>query len=228
MVRLVDDGLRVRGGAEIEAACGHAANHTRLRGQSYQIDDLLLRGNAGDTLGHAYAEIDDAVSLELHGGAACDDLPFAHCHLGYRAHGGPYLAAIRGAVRRRERLPMMLRLLRDNDAVNQNPRNLDIPRVQTAAVRKALDLDDYDPAGVANRHGDCESFQGQCLPLHCDIPIGIRSRTPDHPYGDWKCLVKKVLLSSDRKQLDQIFGRARINLASSESRVHESAKADAS
>jgi len=38
---------------------------------------------------------------------------------------------------------MMLRLLRDNDAVNENPRNLDIPRVQTAAVRKALDLDDY-------------------------------------------------------------------------------------
>ena len=47
------------------------------------------------------------------------------------------------------------------------------------------------------------------------------------PDGDWKRLVEQVLLSSDGKQLDQIFGRARIDLASAEPRVDESAKADA-
>jgi hypothetical protein len=44
---------------------GNAADHAGLGGQRQQVDDLLLGGDAGDALGHADAEVDDAVGLQL-------------------------------------------------------------------------------------------------------------------------------------------------------------------
>ena len=48
------------------------------------------------------------------------------------------------------------------------------------------------------------------------------------PTCDRKRLVEQVLLASDRHQLDQILGGARVDLAAAEPRIDESAKADAS
>ena len=100
------------------------------------------------------------------------------------------LAAEGGAVGCRERLPVMFRLFRDHDAVDENPRDLDLARVQAAAVGEALDLNDDDAARVAHRHGDGEGFQRQGFPLHCDIPLRVRGRAPDNPDGDRKRLVE--------------------------------------
>ena len=61
LVRLVDDRLGVHRGAEVEAAGRDAADDAGLGGQREQVDDPLLGGDGGDALGHADAEVDDAV-----------------------------------------------------------------------------------------------------------------------------------------------------------------------
>jgi hypothetical protein len=78
LVGLVDDGLRIDGGAEIDAAGRDAADHAGLRRHRDQVDDLFLVRDAGDALGHADAEIDDAVGLQLERRAARDDLALIH------------------------------------------------------------------------------------------------------------------------------------------------------
>ena len=80
LVGLVDHRLGVGRRAEVDAARRHAADHAGLGGQRDEVDDLLLVGDGGDALGHADAEIDDAVGLQLERGAAGDDLALAHRH----------------------------------------------------------------------------------------------------------------------------------------------------
>ena len=77
LIRLVDHRLGVDRGAEIDAARGHAADHAGLGGQRDEIDDLLFVGDRRDALGHADAEIDDAVGLQLERRAPGDDLALA-------------------------------------------------------------------------------------------------------------------------------------------------------
>lgn len=70
--RLVDNRLRVAGGAEIEAACGNTAQNAWLGGQGHQINGLLFIGDIGDAFRHADAKIDDAVRQNFKCGAAGD------------------------------------------------------------------------------------------------------------------------------------------------------------
>ena len=80
LVRLVDDRLRIDGRAEVEARGRNAADDAGLGRQREQVDDLLFGRDAGDALGHADAEIDDAVGLQLERRAARNDLALAHRH----------------------------------------------------------------------------------------------------------------------------------------------------
>ena len=89
LVRLVDDGLCVGGGAEIEASCRNPAHHAGFGGERDQVDDVFFRRDAGDAFRHADPKIDNAVRLELHGGTPSNDLALAHPHPRYRAHRGP-------------------------------------------------------------------------------------------------------------------------------------------
>ena len=61
LVGLVDDRLRVGRRAEVETARRNAADDAGLGGQRQQVDDPFLRRDARHALGHADAEIDDAV-----------------------------------------------------------------------------------------------------------------------------------------------------------------------
>ena len=57
---LVDHGIRVDRGAEIQAALRQAANDARLGGEGHVVEHLLLVSDLGDTLGHADTEVNDA------------------------------------------------------------------------------------------------------------------------------------------------------------------------
>jgi hypothetical protein len=80
LIGLIDHRLGIDGGAEIDAAGGDPADHPGLRRQGNEVDDPLFVGHCRDALGHADAEIDDAVGFELECRAPCDDLAFAHRH----------------------------------------------------------------------------------------------------------------------------------------------------
>ena len=151
----------------------HAADHARLGGQRHQVDHLLLGGNRGDALGHADAEIDDGVRLQLQRGAARNDLALAHRHRLQRRHRHADLAGEGGAVGLGERLHVILGLLGDDDAVDQDAGDLHLPRVERAALGDALDLDDDEAARVARRHGDRQRLQRQRLALHGDVAVAV-------------------------------------------------------
>ena len=115
----------------------------------------------------------------------------------------------------------------DDDAVDQDARDLDLARVEAAALRDALDLDDDDPAGVVRGHGDGKHLQDEGLPFHRHVAIGIGSRAADDPDVDRKRLVEQVVDAADWHQLDELFGGAGVELAAAESRVDEGAQTDA-
>ena len=89
LIGLVDDGLRVDRGTEIEPARRHAANDPRFGRQRHQIGDLFLVGDIRDAFGHADAEIDDAVGVELERRAPRDDLSFVQFHRRDRSRRAP-------------------------------------------------------------------------------------------------------------------------------------------
>ncbi len=109
LVGLIDDGLDVGGGAEIQPAGGNAAHHARFGGEGQQIDDLFLGGDVGDTLGHTDAQIHDGVWRELQRGPAGDDLALAHRDRGDRGQRHLDFAGKGGVVWRGESLPVMFR-----------------------------------------------------------------------------------------------------------------------
>src|SRR5208282_190093 len=172
LIGLIDHGLRVDAGAEVEAARRNAADHSRLRRQRDEVDDLLLVGDRGNAFGHADAEIDDAVGLQLEGGAPGDDLAFAHLHRRQRTDPHPDLAGKRRIVVGRERLPMVLRF-GDDHTVDHNARHLDLTRIEAAAFDHALDLRDDDAARIAHGHGDGQRLKRQGLALHGEVAVGV-------------------------------------------------------
>src|SRR6516225_5304356 len=78
LVGLVDDGLGVDRGAKIDAACRNAADHAGFGRERDQVDDSLLICDRRNPFGHADAEIDHAIRLQLKCRAAGDNLSFAH------------------------------------------------------------------------------------------------------------------------------------------------------
>jgi hypothetical protein len=226
LARLVDHRLRVDRGAEVEPARGDAADDARLGGERQQVEHLLLGGDVGDALGHADAEVDDRVALELERGPARDHLARAERERRERAHRHPQLAGERGAVLRRERLHVVLGALGDDDAVDEDARHLDLARVQRAALGDALDLRDHDAAAVVRRHRDRERLERQRLVLHRQVAVGVGGRRADDPDLDRKRLVEEHLLAVDLHQADEVVLRRRVDLAAALARIDERAEAD--
>ena len=120
----------------------------------------------------------------------------------------------------------MLRLC-DDHAVDENAGNLDLPRVERAALGDALDLRDDDAAGVARRHGDRQHFQRQRLPLHRDVAVGVGGGAADDADVDREGAIEEELLAVDLDEPDQILVRARVDLAAAVARIDEGAEPDA-
>jgi hypothetical protein len=83
-------------------------------------------------------------------------------------------------------LHVVFGLLGDHHAVDQNAGNLDLARVERAALGDALDLDDDRAARVVRRHRDGLRFQGQRLLLHRDVAVRVGRRTADDADVDRK------------------------------------------
>ena len=128
LVRLVDDRLRVGGRAEAQAAGGHAADGARLDGQRDQVQDPLLVGHGGDALGYPDAEVHDRVDLQQHRGAARDHLARVQRRRARRLRHDAHLARVRGVVVLVERLHVRGDAAGDDDAVDEDAGDPDLPR----------------------------------------------------------------------------------------------------
>jgi hypothetical protein len=133
---LVDDGLRVDRGAEVQPAGRNAADDTGLGRQRDEVDHLLFGGHLGHALGHADAQVDHGVARQFQRRAARDHLAFAQRHGRQRGHGHADLARIGRAVGRGEGLHGGVRLLGHHHAADQHAGDLHLPRVQRCRVRR--------------------------------------------------------------------------------------------
>ena len=200
----------------------------RLRGQRHEIDHALLGRDARDSLGHADAEIDDGVRLELERRASGDDLALGELHrfeprcIGTRispANAGLYgstnvcmwYSGFSATTTQSTRMPGILTC-----------RGLSVPR-----SAMTLDLHDHDAAGVAHRHRDRERLERERLALHRHVAVRVGGRAADDADVDRKGPVEQVLLAVDFDQRHQILGRALVDLAAAEARIDERAEADA-
>jgi hypothetical protein len=98
LVWLIDEGVDVRAGSEIEAAVGHPADDARLRRQGKQIQHSFFVRNAGDPLGHPDAEVHHLVGPKLEGGTPRDHFPRSRIHRRNRGHGDADLTRKSGIV----------------------------------------------------------------------------------------------------------------------------------
>ena len=108
LIGLVDDRLRVGGGAEVEARGRHAADDAGLGRHGHEVDDALLGRHGGDAFRHADAEVDHRVGLELQRRAPGDDLALVHLQRLERAHRHAHLAGEGGGVGLGKRLHVVL------------------------------------------------------------------------------------------------------------------------
>ena len=80
LIGLVDDGLRVDGGAKVQASGRCAADDARLGCQGNEVGHLLFGRDGGHTLGHANAQVHHAVGAQFQRSAARDAFARAHGH----------------------------------------------------------------------------------------------------------------------------------------------------
>ena len=225
LVGLVDHALRVDRGAEAHASRRHAADHSRLRRERHQVGDLLLAGNIGNTLGHADAEIDDAVGVEFERRPARDDLALVQLHRGNRSGTRADFAAERRVVLHREGLPVVLGL-RHHDTVDQDAGNLHLARIERATLGGPLHLRDDEAARVARRHRDCQHLERERFLLHCDVAVGIGGRSTHDADIDRECAIEQVLLALEFDHPDQVILGAFVDLAAAVTRIDECSEPD--
>ena len=89
---VLDNGLHVGGGAAAVAGGWHAAQCARLDGQGHLAGHPLLAGHGGHTVGHAEAQVYQALPPQLHGAPSGDNLADAQLHWLQGTHGHPDLA----------------------------------------------------------------------------------------------------------------------------------------
>ena len=135
------------------------------------------------------------------------------------------LAAERRVVLHRKCLPVVFRL-RHDDAIDQDAGDLDLPRVERAALGDPLDLHDDDAARVARRHRDGQRLERERLLLHRDVAVGIGGGSAHDADIDRECPVEEKLLAVDLDQPDQILRGACVDLAAAVARIDEGAEPD--
>ena len=167
-----------------------------------------------------------AFASQLERRAPGDDLALAHLQRLQRAHGHAHLAGKGGGVELGEGLHVILAPLGDDHAIDQDAGDLDLARVQAAALGDALDLHDDAPAGVVRGHGDRERLQRQRLALHRDVAVGIGGGAAHDGDVDRKRAVEEILRPVDLHQADEVGGRAGVELAAAVPRIGERVEAD--
>ena len=91
----------------------------------------------------------------------------------------------------------------DDDAIDQDSRNLDLARRQPAAFGDPFDLGDDDPVAVLGRHRHGEIVERQGFPFHRDVAESIGGRTAHEGDVDLADLVEQPLLAIDFDQTDE-------------------------
>ena len=120
----------------------------------------------------------------------------------------------------------MLRLRHDH-AVDEDAGDLDLPRIERAALGDPLDLHDDEPARVARRHGDRQHFERQRLLFHGDVAVGIGGRAADDADVDRERAIEEEFLAVDLDQPDQVLLGAFVDLAAAVARIDERAESHA-
>jgi hypothetical protein len=114
----------------------------------------------------------------------------------------------------------------DHHAVDQNPRNLDLPRRQPAALGDPLDLGDDDAVAVLGRHGHGQVVEGQCFAFHGDVAEGIGGGAAHEGDIDLADLVEQPLLAIDLDQADDVLGGPGIDPATAVAGIDEGMQSD--
>ena len=109
-------------------------------------------------------------------------------------------------------------------AVDEDAGDLDLARVERAAVGDALDLHDDEAAGVARGHGDGERLQRQRLALHRDVAVGVGGGAAHDGDIDREGLVEEVLLAVDLHQPHELVLARGVDLAAAVARIGEGAE----
>ena len=113
---------------------------------------------------------------------------------------------------------------RDAHAVDEDAGDLDLARVERAAVGEALDLHDDEAAGVARGHGDGERLQRQRLALHRDVAVGVGGGAAHDGDVDREGLVEEVLLAVDLHQAHELVLARGVDAAAAVARIGEGAE----
>jgi hypothetical protein len=169
---LLQDGVGIESGAEVEAALRHAADHAGLRGQRDVLEQPLLGSDRRDAFGHADAEIDHAAERKLHGGAAGDDLAGVERQRRAGVERHAEFARVGVVIGRGVGLAVVLRL-GDDDTVDEGARDQHALRRERAGDGDALDLDDDDAVGVVRRHGRGGCVELERLALHGGVAARV-------------------------------------------------------
>ena len=226
MVGLVDDGLCIDRGAEIESARWYPADHTRFGGHRHQIRDFFLIGDIRYAFGHADTEVDDAVGLEFERCAPRNDFAFGQFHGRNCSRACPDFTAERGVILDRECLPMVFRLCEDH-TVDKNAGYLDLSRVKRAAVSYSFDLGDNQTTRVARGHRDRQHFECKRLLFHRNVAVGVGGGAANDADINREGAIEKKFLAVDLKNTDEIVFCALIDLAAAVARVNERSESDA-
>ena len=191
--------------------------------------DALLVGDGGDALGHADAEVDDGVRLQLHRGAPRDDLARVELHRRQRPSQG------RGSHRRRRGCTVSAKVCRwcsgfaaTTTQSTRMPGTLTWRGSAVRAVGDALDLGDDDAAGVASPpwrwRGPRGSAASRSMVM---LPLGIGGGAADDADIDWTSPCRTAHSSPPHgDEFDEVLGGARVDLAAAEAGVDERAEAD--
>ena len=98
LIGLVDHGLRIRGGAEIESPRRNPAKYAGLRGERHEVQDLFFVGDVRHALGHSDPEVHHCIGTQFHRRAPGNDLARVHVHRPDGVGRDPDLGRVRGAV----------------------------------------------------------------------------------------------------------------------------------
>ena len=186
LIGLVDDGLRIDRGAEIEAACRHAADDP---GSAVSVIRSMIFSSLATFATPSGMPMPRLTTLLAFSSSAARR---AMIFRSFSSMGAidpardANLAAERRVVLNRECLPMMFGL-GDDDTVDEDARNLDLPRVERAALGYSLHLHDDEPAGILHRHGDRQHFEGERFLFHGDVAVGIGGGAANDADIDRKC-----------------------------------------
>jgi len=159
LVGLIYYCLWISGSTKVQPSCGHSAHDAGLRGQRDQVEHFLFVGDVRNTLRHADTEVHNGIRLKFHCRAPGDYLATAHRHWLDRTQRHAHLASEGRTVLCGKGLCVIV-WARNDDAIDEDAGNLDLPGVEPSTVRDPLDLSDDHAPGVVRSHGNRERFEG--------------------------------------------------------------------